>query len=153
MWYGWCRNDLPILTSNTTGATSRPEITYPSLPSEFDLGCSCTFCPNTCRHVSIQCCAFSSGAPVFTPGFCGVHVTRSLFFFVYVDCFLSFCTFSFGHCVVCSSSIYEFWLPLWYLQTLLVMSATISVYIDARLFSTVDCFVEGTFCIYAICIY
>jgi hypothetical protein len=34
---------------------------------------------------------------------------------------LSFCTFSFGHCVVCSSSIYGFWLPLWYLQTLLVL--------------------------------
>ena len=31
-----------------------------------------------------------------------------------------FCTFSFGHCVVCSSSIYGFWLPLWYLQTLLL---------------------------------
>jgi len=29
------------------------------------------------------------------------------------------CTFSFGHCVVCSSSIYGLWLPLWYLQTLL----------------------------------
>jgi hypothetical protein len=26
---------------------------------------------------------------------------------------LSFCTF--GHCVVCSSLIYGFWLPLWYL--------------------------------------
>jgi hypothetical protein len=25
--------------------------------------------------------------------------------------FLSFCTFSSGHCVVCSSSIYGFWLP------------------------------------------
>jgi hypothetical protein len=24
-----------------------------------------------------------------------------------------------GHCVVCSSSIYGSWLPLWYLQTLL----------------------------------
>jgi hypothetical protein len=34
---------------------------------------------------------------------------------------LSFCPFSFGHCVVCSSSIYGFWLPLWYLQTLLVL--------------------------------
>ena len=31
------------------------------------------------------------------------------------------CTFSFGHCVVCSSSIYEFSLPLWYLQTLLML--------------------------------
>ena len=29
------------------------------------------------------------------------------------------CTFYFRHCVFCSSSIYGFWLPLWYLQTLL----------------------------------
>ena len=36
----------------------------------------------------------------------------------FVDCCLSFCPFSFSHCVVCSSSIYEYWLPLWYLQTL-----------------------------------
>ena len=31
------------------------------------------------------------------------------------------CTFSFGHCIVRLSSIYDFWLPLWYLQTLLIM--------------------------------
>ena len=49
------------------------------------------------------------------------RVTRSLVVCVcFVDRCLSFCTFSFGHCVVCSSSIYGFWLPLWYLQTLLV---------------------------------
>jgi hypothetical protein len=36
-----------------------------------------------------------------------------------VDHCLSFCPFSFGHCVVCCSSNYGFWLPLWYLQTLL----------------------------------
>ena len=54
------------------------------------------------------------------PVFSGVRVTRSLVLYVYfVDLCLSFCTFSFGHCVVCSSSIYGFWLPLWYLQTLL----------------------------------
>jgi hypothetical protein len=29
-------------------------------------------------------------------------------------------TFSFGHCVVCPSSIYGFWLPSWYLQILLI---------------------------------
>ena len=43
----------------------------------------------------------------------------------YVSCFvdrcLSFCSFSFGHCVVCPSSIYGFWLPLWYIQTLFLM--------------------------------
>jgi hypothetical protein len=52
--------------------------------------------------------------------FNGIRVTRSLVLYVcFVDRCLSFCTFSFGHCVVCSSSIYGFWLSLWYLQTLL----------------------------------
>jgi hypothetical protein len=50
----------------------------------------------------------------------GVRVTRSLVLYVcFVDRCLSSCTFSFGHCVVCSFSIYGFWLPLWYLQTVL----------------------------------
>jgi len=77
-----------------------------------------------------------SSSPVFS----GVRVTRSLVLCVsFVDRCLSFCTFSFGHCVVCSSSfghcvvcsssfgrcvvcsssIYGFWLPFWYLQTFL----------------------------------
>ena len=49
----------------------------------------------------------------------GVRVTWSLVLYVcFVDRCLSLCTFSVGHCVVCSS-IYGFWLPLWYLQALL----------------------------------
>jgi hypothetical protein len=53
--------------------------------------------------------------------FNGVRVTISLVLCVcFVDHCLSFCPFSFGHCVVCSSWIYGFWLPLWYLQTLLI---------------------------------
>jgi hypothetical protein len=53
--------------------------------------------------------------------FSGVRVTRSLVLCVcFVDRCLSFYTFLFGHCVVCSSSIYGFWLHLWYLQTLLI---------------------------------
>jgi hypothetical protein len=49
-----------------------------------------------------------------------VRVTRALVLYVWFVCrCLSFYTISFGHCVVCSSSIYGFWLPLWYLQTLL----------------------------------
>jgi hypothetical protein len=40
--------------------------------------------------------------------FSGVRVTRSLVLYVcFVDRCLSFCTFSFGHCAVCSSSIYD----------------------------------------------
>jgi hypothetical protein len=33
-------------------------------------------------------------------------------------------TFSLGHCVVCLSSIYGFWLPLWYHQTLAFCNKT-----------------------------
>ena len=54
------------------------------------------------------------------PVFSGVRVARSLVLYAcLVDDCLSFCTFSFGHGVVCSSSIYGFCQPLWYLQTLL----------------------------------
>ena len=54
------------------------------------------------------------------PVFSGVCVSRYLVLCVcFVDLCLFFSTFSFGHCVVCSSSIYEFWFPLCYLQTLL----------------------------------
>jgi hypothetical protein len=50
---------------------------------------------------------YPSGAPDFTPDFSGVRVTRSLVLFVcFVDRLLSFCTFSFGHCVICPS-IYD----------------------------------------------
>jgi hypothetical protein len=37
---------------------------------------------------------------------------RSLFRF-------SLCLLSFGHCIVSPSSIYGFWLPIWYLESLL----------------------------------
>jgi hypothetical protein len=54
------------------------------------------------------------------PVLSGVRVTRSLVLYVcFVDHCLSFCTSSFGHCFVCFSLIYRFWLPRWYLQTLL----------------------------------
>jgi len=54
------------------------------------------------------------------PVFSGVRVARSLVLYVcFVNRYFSFCTFSFIHCVVCFSSIYGFWLPLWYFQTLL----------------------------------
>ena len=56
------------------------------------------------------------------PVFSGVRLTRSLVLYVcFVDRCLSFCTISLNHCVVCSS-IYGFWLPLWYLQILLTCS-------------------------------
>jgi hypothetical protein len=58
--------------------------------------------------------------------FNGVRVTSFLVLYVcFIDLCLSFCLFSFGHCVVSSYSIYGFWLPLWYLQTLHTLTQTI----------------------------
>jgi len=77
-----------------------------------------------------------SSPPVFT----GVRVTRSLALYVcFVDRCLSFCTFSFGHYAVCSSSIYGFWLPLWYLQTLLNKKLDCSVTSIGQHFSYIQC--------------
>jgi hypothetical protein len=51
------------------------------------------------------------------PVFSGVRVTRySVLYVCFVDRCLSFCTLSFGHCVVCSSSIYDSDYPFEYLQ-------------------------------------
>ena len=65
------------------------------------------------------------------PVFDGVRVTLSLVFcvafctsislFVWVFSWVFLCRFSFGHCVVCPSSIYGFLLPFWYFQTFLKM--------------------------------
>ena len=49
---------------------------------------------------------------VISPPFLVGFVLLVLQFYVYVVC-----PFSFGHCVVCTYSIYRFALPLWYLQT------------------------------------
>jgi hypothetical protein len=54
------------------------------------------------------------------PVLSGVRVSRFLVLFArFVNRCLSFWSFSFDPCVVCPSSIYGFWLPLWYNQTLL----------------------------------
>ena len=102
---------------------------------------------NTTGATSGAGTAYPSGAPLFTPAFSGVRVTRSLVLYVcFVDCCLSFCTFSFGHCVVCSS-IYGYWLPLWYLQ------AHLSRYIVVKLHAVIPKvhffrFVFGISCLY-----
>ena len=84
------------------------------------LVCICiTFLHVICRVISMDHYHLQAfGRFQWGISFSEVHVTQSLVLCVcFVDCCLSFCTFSFGHFVVCSSSIYGFWLPLWYLQT------------------------------------
>ena len=69
------------------------------------------------------------------PDFSGVRVTRYLVLYVcFVDRCLSFCTFSFGHCVDCSFSIYGFWLPLWYLQILLAYVSGMSLSVFSSIY-------------------
>ena len=59
--------------------------------------------------------------PSSPPVFNGVRVIRSFVLCVcFVDRWLPFYPFSFGHCVVCSSSIYGFWLPLWYILAIVL---------------------------------
>jgi hypothetical protein len=58
-----------------------------------------------------------------------------------------FCTFSFGHCVVCSL-IYGFWLPLRYLQTLLTVqcNSVSNCMLDGLAWKKMDVFSHtGTF--------
>ena len=71
-----------------------------------------------------NCLPFRMSSP---PVFSRVLVTLFLVFICFIDRYLSFCTFSFGHCVVCSS-IYRFWLPLWYLQTFLISDCLYQLY-------------------------
>ena len=60
------------------------------------------------------------------PVFSGIRVTLSLILYVcFADHCLSFCTFSFGHCVACSSPKCGFLLLLWYLQNLPVTISTL----------------------------
>ena len=49
-----------------------------------------------------------------------LHFTASDCPFGIFKLFLCLCPFSFGHCIVCPSSLYGFWLPIWYLQTFLL---------------------------------
>ena len=79
-------------------------------------------------HIStfISLMVFSKVLTTFFLDNC-LHMTKfvsqsySIFSFMCMYCraLFVFCTFSFVHCAVHSFSIYGFWLPLWYLQTLL----------------------------------
>ena len=91
--------------------------------------------------------AYHSRASQFIPGFDGVRVTRSLVLFVcFVNRCLSFCPFAFGHCVVCYSSIYGFWLPLWYLQTL---DTTIVLSKHHIFFLSVSAYISNVRCLFS----
>ena len=62
-------------------------------------------CSTTVPLVELTLPEHPSSPPVSS----GVRVARSVVLYIcFLDRYLSFCTFSFGDCVVCSSSIYIF---------------------------------------------
>ena len=62
--------------------------------------------------------AYPSRAPEFNPDF-QWGSCYSICSFLCGVLWIVVCPYSFGHCVVCPSSIYLLLLPIWYLQTLL----------------------------------
>ena len=76
-----------------------------------------------CLVVAVDISHLSSGFQSFS----GVRVTWSLVLCVcFVDRCLSFCHFSFSHCVICSSLIYGFSLLHWYLHLFLYTAETVN---------------------------
>jgi len=67
-------------------------------------------------HIEQELLNYPSVTPDFIPVFSGVRVTQSLVLWGVFCTSLFCCPFCFGHLIVCPSSIYGFWLPLWYLQ-------------------------------------
>jgi hypothetical protein len=64
--------------------------------------------PNSGRYSSGAGTSYPSGVPVFTPCFQWCSCYSIFSFMCFLDRCLSFCTFSFSHCVVCPSSIYGY---------------------------------------------
>ena len=99
--------------TNDHGYDTFVEITIRSFPHSWLItGCVIWVTGVTCRTGT----ACSSGLLGFIPGFKGVRVAQS-FVFCVMCCILLCCSF-FGNCIICPSSIYGFWLPLRYLQTI-----------------------------------
>jgi hypothetical protein len=86
--------------------------------------------------------------------FSGIRVTRSLVLCVcFVDRCLSVCTFSFGHCVVCSSSIYGFWLPPFCIFKPFfsyIWSVVMSYYVSLRSVFRVSCPIMCLYVLYSV---
>ena len=74
---------------------------------------------NTTGATSGAGTAHLSGAPEFTPGFlwCSCYSIFSFLCRVLQIIFCHLILFSFNHCIVFPSSIYGFYLSMWYLQT------------------------------------
>ena len=71
--------------------------------------------------------AYPSGAPEFTPKL-RWDSCCSIFSFLCSVLQINVCPFC--HCIVCPSPIYDFSLPLWYLQTFLILILHVFLYLN-----------------------
>jgi hypothetical protein len=69
---------------------------------------SCPSVPNVLRWRTLSVRSFQA--------FLGGESCPCLCWYQFIDHCLTYCLFSFCHCIVSPSSIYSFWLPIWYLQ-------------------------------------
>jgi hypothetical protein len=66
---------------------------------------------------------------LYNPCFSGIRITRFLVLCVmFCRMLLVLLSVFCGHCIVCSSSIYRCWLPLWYLQWWFALFDSFSVF-------------------------
>ena len=99
---------LKVALNTITLTLSRTQIS-PQLILCFNIIDDDSDLPLLLPEIETKITAYPSEAPGFNPVFSRVRVSQSLVLCVFFEnrC-LSFCTFSFGHCVVCSSLIYGF---------------------------------------------
>jgi len=88
--------------------------------------------------------AYPFGAPEFTTDF-KWGSCYSIFCFMCMFCgsLVVLLYYFFGRCVVCSSSMYGIWLPLWYLQTLLI-----TLYLVSLVVISIDMFIDVFFYVF-----
>ena len=88
--------------------------------------------------------AYTSGAHEFTPSLAISGVHSSCYAIVRFMCMLCrslFVLLSFNHCVVGPPPDYGFWLPLWYLQILIIWLSNL---ITTLVFSNSSVYIERT---------
>jgi hypothetical protein len=112
-WYNLCTSSLHIVSYMLYAICSmcRKHVPVLSLFITYH---------RVCNYINSMGATTACGAPEFSPGFWWGSL-YSIFSFICMLCrsLYVICTFSVGHCVVCSSAIYGLWLPLWYRQVLL----------------------------------
>jgi hypothetical protein len=105
-WY------VPFVVSTSRGSVARSLVFFLVLCRS--LVVLLFFCPFSIGHCVV--CTFSIGHCVV----CTSSISHCIVCLSSIGhCVV--CTSSISHCVVCTSSIYRFWLPLWYLQILLIL--------------------------------